>query len=208
MRITKREVIVAGLGFVLAVVLGGAGLWWHSRNKQSDAAKQTVSQQADQTSSGLSVSTGSASSLGQLSGDQSKNGSNASSDNKGPDTSSFAQYDKYKDSKDALFGEIQKGTGADLTAGKKASVVYKGWLTNGALIDQSPVAANGQPQPFSFTMGSHEVIPGWEEGMYGMKAGGTRLIIIPPAVGYGAQGKGAVPPNAVLVFQVQLLSVQ
>jgi FKBP-type peptidyl-prolyl cis-trans isomerase len=154
-----------------------------------------------------------ASDLGQLGvgGNQSQNsgGSSSSSSSSGDvNPSTFTQYDKYKNNKDALFGDIKAGSGAQLTTGKKGTVYYKGWLTNGTLVDQSPVSASSQPQPYTFTLGAHEVIPGWEEAIYGMKAGGKRLLIIPPAVGYGSQGKGLVPPNAVLIFEVQLLSVQ
>jgi len=216
--VRKREIFFAGGGFLLAIVLVGGGLWWHGhQHRKAVVGGQTVGNHLislDQSSSadvgGLSVSAGGASDLGQLGGNRSQNssGSSSGSGSGGTDTSTFAQYDKYKDNKDALFGDIKPGSGAALTAGRKATVYYKGWLTNGALVDQSPVSAGGQPQPYSFTEGNHEVIAGWEEAMYGMKAGGTRLLIIPPAVGYGSQGKGTVPPNAVLVFEVQLASVQ
>ncbi len=158
---------------------------------------------------GLSVS-GQADNLGQLGGQgkgsQSGGGSSGSSSDINPAT--FSEYNKYQNNTDALFGDIQIGHGAQLNAGQKASIYYKAWLTNGALVDQSPVSSAGQPQPYSFTLGAHQVIPGLEEGIYGMKVGGKRLIIVPPAVGYGSQGQGAVPANAILVFQVQLLSVQ
>lgn len=217
----KKEFIFAGAGFLSAFVLIAGGFWWHNhqsgRHKQLTNTSQTVGNHLislDQSSSadsgGLSVSGSGASDLGQLGGNQSQNssGADSSSNSGGIDPSTFAQYDKYKNNQDALFGDIKAGSGAALGTNNKATVYYKGWLTNGALIDQSPVSASGQPQPFSFTEGARQVIPGWEEAMYGMKAGGTRLLIIPPAVGYGAQGKGAVPANAVLVFEVQLVSVQ
>lgn len=226
MYIGRRTVYIAVSLLVVAGVLGG--FWWHGHGTGGKQAKtlgaQTVgnhqisldqpSSDSSGTSGGLSVSSGGASDMGQLNGDQKSqglNGSNSSSGGSGSDgldPSTFSQYDKYQDSKDALFADMKKGDGAALTSGKKATVYYKGWLTNGALIDQSPVSSSGQPQPYSFTLGAHEVIPGWEEGMYDMKAGGTRLLIVPPAVGYGSQGKGTVPPNAVLIFEVQLISVQ
>lgn len=219
--VRKKEIIYAGGGFLAALVLIGGGLWWHghSGNGQQGLAEQAAS--SDQSSSddtgstgGLNVSSGNASDLGQLSSNQSSNKSNGSdsgsgsSGSNGVDPSTFSQYDKYKNEKNALFADVQKGTGAALTAGRKATVYYKGWLTNGALIDQSPVDSKGQPQPYMFTMGAHQVILGWEEAMYDMKAGGTRMLIIPPAAGYGSKGQGAVPPNAVLIFEVQLLKVR
>lgn len=124
------------------------------------------------------------------------------------DPATFGQYDKYKNDDQALFAEIQAGTGAELTADKRAAVLYKGWLTNGQLFDASRPDSSGKLQAFDFTLGAHQVISGWEQGLAGMKVGGTRLLIVPPSVGYGASGQGPIPGNSVLVFQVQLLAVQ
>lgn len=170
------------------------------------------------SSGGLNVSSGGASNqLGQIAP---TNGSSAGSAAAGAsggsgsstpsplDPSTFAQYEKYKDGQSGLFGDIQVGTGDELTDGKKAAVYYKGWLTNGTLFDQSRAGSDGKLQPFIFQLGAHQVITGWEQALTGMKVGGTRLLIIPPAVGYGAAGQGSIPPNATLVFQVQLAAVQ
>jgi FKBP-type peptidyl-prolyl cis-trans isomerase FkpA len=215
-----------GIGAGLAVVAAvAAGVLWHhqSRSKPLADVKQTVGNHIislnqstgdDSNSGGLSVS-GQADSLGQLSGgtagDQARGtGSGGSGSSSGGDVNpaSFSQYDKYQSSKNALFGDVQPGSGAALAAGQKANIYYKVWLTNGALVDQSPVSSSGQPQPFSFTLGAHQVIPGLEQGVAGMKVGGKRLVIVPPSVGYGAEGQGSIPANAVLVFEVQLLSAQ
>ena len=101
------------------------------------------------------------------------------------------------------------GNGAAATAGKKVSVHYTGWLynngTKGAKFDSSV----DRGQPFQFTLGAHQVIAGWDEGVAGMKVGGKRTLIIPPELGYGARGVGGViPPNATLMFDVELLGVQ
>ena len=104
--------------------------------------------------------------------------------------------------------DLQTGDGAALSNGQKAAVYYKGWLTNGQLFDQSQKGSDGNLQPFVFTLGQHQVIAGWEDALEGMKVGGVRLLIIPPSVGYGATGQGSIPPNAVLIFQVQLGAVQ
>ena len=101
------------------------------------------------------------------------------------------------------------GTGTEATAGKKVSVHYTGWLynngTKGAKFDSSV----DRGQPFQFTLGAHQVIAGWDEGVAGMKVGGKRTLIIPPELGYGARGAGGViPPNATLVFDVELLGVK
>ena len=101
------------------------------------------------------------------------------------------------------------GTGTEATAGKKVSVHYTGWLYNngakGAKFDSSV----DRGQPFQFTLGAHQVIAGWDEGVAGMKVGGKRTLIIQPELGYGARGAGGViPPNATLMFDVELLGVQ
>jgi FKBP-type peptidyl-prolyl cis-trans isomerase FkpA len=96
------------------------------------------------------------------------------------------------------------GTGAEATAGKTVVVHYTGWLMDGTKFDSSL----DRDQPFSFPLGAGQVIKGWDEGVAGMKVGGQRTLIIPPALGYGARGAGnVIPPNASLKFQVQLLDV-
>jgi FKBP-type peptidyl-prolyl cis-trans isomerase len=103
------------------------------------------------------------------------------------------------------YTDDQIGTGAEATTGKTAVVHYTGWLMDGTKFDSS-VDRN---QPFSFPLGAGQVIKGWDEGVVGMKVGGKRTLIIPPALGYGARGAGGViPPNATLKFEVQLLDVK
>jgi FKBP-type peptidyl-prolyl cis-trans isomerase len=107
------------------------------------------------------------------------------------------------------YTDTKIGDGAEATAGKKVSVHYTGWLynngTKGAKFDSSL----DRGQPFQFTLGAHQVIPGWDEGVAGMKVGGKRTLIIPPELGYGARGAaGVIPPNATLMFDVELLGVQ
>jgi len=100
--------------------------------------------------------------------------------------------------------DVKKGDGAEAKEGSLATVHYTGWLTDGTKFDSSLDSG----QPFQFKIGEHRVIPGWETGVAGMKEGGTRILVIPPDQGYGAQGAGGViPPNATLVFEVRLVSV-
>jgi FKBP-type peptidyl-prolyl cis-trans isomerase len=103
------------------------------------------------------------------------------------------------------YWNVKEGTGATATAGKKVSVHYTGWLTNGTKFDSS-VDRN---KPFEFTLGAGMVIKGWDEGVEGMKVGGKRRLEIPPSLGYGSRGAGGViPPNATLIFDVELLGVK
>src|SRR5215469_7064857 len=103
------------------------------------------------------------------------------------------------------YTDEQVGTGAEATPGKTAVVHYTGWLMDGTKFDSSL----DRNQPFSFPLGAGQVIKGWDEGIAGMKVGGKRTLIIPPALGYGARGAGnVIPPNATLKFQVELLDVR
>ena len=107
------------------------------------------------------------------------------------------------------YTDTKTGDGATATSGNKVSVHYTGWSynneTKGAKFDSSV----DRGQPFQFTLGAHQVIAGWDEGVAGMKVGGKRTLIIPPELGYGARGAGGViPPNATLMFDVELLGVQ
>jgi len=100
--------------------------------------------------------------------------------------------------------DLAAGSGAEAKDGDVVSVHYTGWLTDGTKFDSSLDAG----QPFEFTLGQGEVIEGWDAGVAGMKVGGKRKLTIPPAMGYGEAGAGGViPPNATLVFEVELLSV-
>ena len=95
--------------------------------------------------------------------------------------------------------------GGDLaTAGSRVTVNYVGSFTNGTVFDSS-VARN---EPFQFVLGSGQVIPGWDQGIVGMRVGGKRTLTIPPSLGYGANAYGPIPGNSTLVFQVELLKVE
>lgn len=99
--------------------------------------------------------------------------------------------------------DLVAGTGTLAADGKRVGVYYVGNLTNGTQFD-----ARTSGTPFSFTIGAGQVVPGFNEGVRGMKVGGRRQIIIPPELGYGSQGSGAIPGNSILVFTIDLISVQ
>lgn len=102
------------------------------------------------------------------------------------------------------YWDIVVGTGATAVAGKKVKVHYTGWLTDGRKFDSSV----DRGQPFEFALGAGQVIKGWDEGVAGMKVGGKRQLRIPPDLGYGSRGAGGViPPNATLIFDVELIDV-
>jgi len=96
------------------------------------------------------------------------------------------------------------GTGTEAVAGKKVTVHYTGVFTNGTVFDSSVQRGT----PFTFDLGTGSVIKGWDIGVQGMKVGGTRILVIPPAYGYGSSDYGSIPGNSTLIFQVQLLKVE
>jgi FKBP-type peptidyl-prolyl cis-trans isomerase FkpA len=103
-----------------------------------------------------------------------------------------------------IIEELTVGDGAVAAAGQSVSVHYTGWLTDGTKFDSS----KDRDEPFEFPLGARHVIAGWDEGVQGMKVGGRRKLTIPPEIGYGARGAGRViPPNATLVFEVELLAI-
>jgi hypothetical protein len=108
------------------------------------------------------------------------------------------------------YTDFVKGTGKAFTPRSCIYVHYTGWLTDGKKFDSSrDPAANGQPKPpLSFPQGYRRVIAGWDNGFDGMRVGGQRRLIIPPVLGYGVAGSGAtIPPNATLIFDVELMAV-
>ncbi|TMC50566.1 MAG: FKBP-type peptidyl-prolyl cis-trans isomerase [Chloroflexi bacterium] len=101
-------------------------------------------------------------------------------------------------------GDIERGTGAAAQAGETLTVQYTGWLdSNDQLFDTSRRSGR---QPFTFVLGRGEVIKGWDQGLVGMRVGGKRRLVIPPALAYGSAGRSPIPPNATLIFDIELVS--
>ncbi|MCZ6858121.1 MAG: FKBP-type peptidyl-prolyl cis-trans isomerase [Gemmatimonadetes bacterium] len=95
--------------------------------------------------------------------------------------------------------DLQVGAGDEAVAGTTVSVRYEGWFPNGTTFDSN--------EAYGFPLGAGLVIPGWDEGVVGMRVGGIRKLVIPPHLAYGAAGRGSIPSNATLVFDIELLSV-
>jgi FKBP-type peptidyl-prolyl cis-trans isomerase len=108
--------------------------------------------------------------------------------------------------------DIKTGTGPAIAAGQRAVVHYTGWLYSEGAPEKKGKkfdSSRDRGEPFSFQLGGGQVIQGWDEGVVGMQVGGQRRLVIPPEKGYGASGAGGViPPNATLVFDVELMDIQ
>ena len=104
------------------------------------------------------------------------------------------------------YEDTTDGAGPSAKAGQHVTVHYTGWLYNNGVKGAKFDSSKDRQSPFQFDLGAGMVIRGWDEGVQGMKVGGSRLLVIPPQLGYGARGAGGViPPNATLMFEVELL---
>jgi len=123
-----------------------------------------------------------------------------------PSSSSFTPSENMVTTASGLqYEDLVVGNGPEAVAGNVVSVNYTGWLENGTKFDSS----FDRGVPYEFPLGQGRVIKGWDEGVVGMKVGGKRRLIIPPSLGYGASGAGgAIPPNATLIFEVELLEIK
>jgi peptidylprolyl isomerase len=107
------------------------------------------------------------------------------------------------------YTDMKVGSGATARAGQTAVVHYTGWLYQGGKKGAKFDSSRDRGQPFAFPLGAGRVIRGWDEGVAGMKVGGQRTLVIPPELGYGARGAGGViPPNATLIFDVELVDLK
>jgi len=177
-----------------------------STNKQSSESSAS-SQMPSETPNGSSLMVDdSQQNSSQLGSGQQKN--SPTSTTPSGSSSSFKEYEQYASATTIYFGDIKEGNGSEAAAQKKVQVTYVGYLTTGQIFDQSRVDNTGALQPLEFTLGSGQLIPGFEQGVNGMKVGGERRIIIPPSLGYGNQAQGPIPANSVLVFDVKLVSVE
>ncbi len=111
-----------------------------------------------------------------------------------------------------MITDVKTGTGPAIAAGQTAVVHYTGWLFSPTAADHKGRkfdSSRDRKEPFSFKVGAGDVIGGWDQGVVGMQAGGQRRLLIPPELGYGARGAGGViPPNATLLFDIELLKIE
>jgi FKBP-type peptidyl-prolyl cis-trans isomerase FkpA len=218
-----RTNIVVSVGLVVVLTAATAGVWfWHPwqqdetqvNSRGGSIALDTgttassrdvpVSQTVDNSAVNTTNNTGNSHKVSDNTNNSNNNSTSVPTSSNVALPKDFAQFDQYKDSQSILLQEITPGTGAEVVVGKQATVNYRGWLTNGTKFDES----YNRGQAFSFTPGEHRVITGWEQGVIGMKVGGKRRLVIPPAFGYGAQATGPIPANSVLVFDIELLDVK
>jgi len=210
------------LGFVFVALLGAASLmvYLKSQNKtevssatlpaSSNAeavqpAQQTATSTAQNTQSQPAAKL-SESSL-QVQGNLNPANSQAQEPTL-PEPAEFGVYEQYAANSSSLYIDVLEGTGAEAKSGDTVMMLYKGWLTDGTLFDQSRMNEQNQIEPFSFRLGAGQVIQGWEQTIAGMKVGGQRRLIIPSELGYGSSGQGSIPADSMLIFDVQLVSIQ
>jgi len=110
----------------------------------------------------------------------------------------------YKMPDGLIYIDVKEGKGAPAQAGQVVEVHYTGWLVNGKKFDSS----KDRGQPFSFPLGARRVIKGWDEGVVGMKPGGVRKLIVPADLAYGNRAVGPIPPNSLLIFEVEFLAAR
>jgi FKBP-type peptidyl-prolyl cis-trans isomerase FkpA len=195
-----KEWVIGGVISVL--VLGGIGGFLVYKNSQKEETSKVAQSVAIDTSdtSLQAVNDVNGTGGGLTTTEQKQAPSTASSTS--PDI--LGQYEKYKNEKNALFTDVQVGSGETVAAGMNVIITYTGWLTDGTKFDGSKKNEEGKLEALQFVVGQGQVIPGMEQGIIGMKVGGSRRIIVPPVVGYGAETKGVIPANSVLIFDVVL----
>ncbi len=199
----KKKLIIIG---VLAALVGVMALTQRSESPSTPAATEHFEGDGHDHSAdgGHSEGDGHDHSADDGHGHSEGDGHDHSADAKPADATPAAGAKPTADVKTLQKTDIKVGTGKEAKAGDKVTVHYRGTLTDGTKFD----ASYDRNQPFDFTLGAEQVIKGWDQGVAGMKEGGKRKLVIPSELGYGANGAGGViPPNATLVFEVELLKV-
>ena len=206
----KSQTIATILGAFLIVVLLGGLLYWQSDREVELPIETTSTARSSIDDYPVNSSPNTLQQTNELKvrGTNTMKQDEKSTTSKILEPAEFGEYEKYAGDASASLIDIQVGSGAEAVSGKKVAMLYKGWLTNGELFDQSRANEQGQIEPFVFQLGAGQVITGWDQAIVGMKEGGKRRLIIPSSVGYGVTGQGPIPPNATLVFDVELIQVE
>lgn len=203
-----KSAVLLVLGTVLVTAMGIAfGYAFTSLNKdeEQEETKSYVAGASTNNSGGLAV--GQSQPLGGLNSQTQNLDGSSQQQLPGPDQ--FYLYEEYANEQNSAYVDIEIGSGEEIVPGDTVAVYYAGWLSDGTLFDATRQDGNGELIPFEFTVGSGQVIPGWDQSIPGMKIGGTRRLIVPSSVGYGPQGQGdVIPPNALLIFEVTAVSKQ
>lgn len=203
------------LGTIISLMLGAslitagsiAFTYFFILDNNNQSSDNAITQQVNGESTSSSLNVSQESPNGQL-GINDSNSSSGQSESRLPGVDEFGLYDEYIDEENSLYVDIEEGDGEEVETGDKIAVLYSGWLTDGTLFDESKQNAEGKYEAFSFEVGTGQVIKGWDQAIVGMKQGGTRRIIVPPAAGYGDQELEKIPANSLLVFDVRLLLVE
>lgn len=143
----------------------------------------------------------------QLGGPYASDAARAESQATLPTPDQFAQYEQYEEAGQLLYAEVNPGNGEQAVVGRQVAMLYKGWLTDGTLFDQTATDEAGVVQPFVFTLGAGHVIQGWDQGIVGMKVGSKRRLVIPSNLAYGDIERGPIPAQSMLIFDIELVAV-
>jgi hypothetical protein len=181
----RRQRMILGGIIALALLLIAFFVWRDYQNKLQASATLTPTPTA--TPAGTQTPTGELYSIGVLDTSPPTPSANAITTDSG-----------------LVYEDLKVGDGAVAKNGDTVSVNYTGWLQDGTKFDSSL----DRGQSFDFTLGARQVIAGWDEGVVGMRVNGTRLLVIPPSLGYGSTANGPIPANSTLIFEVQLVAIQ
>jgi len=184
--------IVISIAAIVTIVGSTTGGWWYVQHASS---RHDEPKKATSSSEPIIIDTSSSNSSSQAT---------PTTPAVVVDPSKFGEYDTHKNDKAVSYADITSGTGEPIAETNTVTVNYRGWLTNGTLFDQNV----SSEAPFSFAMNGGRIIPGFAYGVLGMKAGGERLVIVPPELGYGAMSYASIPASSVLVFTIKVVSVQ
>ena len=202
----KQTVVMVVISLILLVGLSGGAYFLLEIQKKDEKSAQFKKPSVDVSIKDVQPATENieSSSKLQVQGAQTQ----TKQQNQLPQPVDFEQYEQFANLDTAQYQDVVEGDGKVAENGDTLAVLYKGWLTDGRLFDHSRTNEQNQLEPFIFKLGSGQVIQGWEQALPGMKEGGKRRLVIPSIVGYGEAGQDPIPPNSMLIFDIELVQVQ